>query len=174
MFIKVDDQGNPVDYPIDYDNVRHLLDGVDFTDENVYAHNLRPIKNYVQPEGLSEYRHAERTTIVKNDNGEIEQLWDIQDLSVDEKVRRWVLGPRQFKLIMTDWTQSRDCPLSEEKIAQWAEYRAKLRNMTDDIDFSKINNAGDIEWPVAPGTIAPEENWLPPPEPPPVHPPLEI
>lgn len=171
MYIKVDENGNPVEFPITEENVKYLVGSKEFTEEDVIAVGLRQIKNYIQPDNVNEYQSATRGDIIKNDLGEIEQLWNIVELPVEEKVRRWILGPRQFKLIMTDWTQARDCPLSEEKIAEWAVYRAELRNMTDTLDLAALKSAEDVVWPVPPGTIAPEENWTPAvPEPTPAAP----
>lgn len=159
MYIKVDEDGNPVDAPIQHDNIRYILGKDDYAYEEVLALGMKAIKNYDQPMFDAEYQHAERAEIVKNEDGEIEQLWTVIEIDTNEKIRRWVLGPRQHKLIMSDWTQVSDAPISAEKRAEWAEFRAKLRNMTDDIDFTKIKRASEIEWPTPPGLLIPEEKW---------------
>ena len=44
-----------------------------------------------------------------------------------------------------DWTQTADSPLSDEKKAQWAEYRQKLRDIT-----KQENWPNAPEWPLPP------------------------
>ena len=37
---------------------------------------------------------------------------------------------RNYKLLMSDWTQGVDSPLTDEKKAEWATYRQTLRDLT--------------------------------------------
>ena len=57
-------------------------------------------------------------------------------------------------LANSDWTQTRDCPLDEAKISEWATYRQTLRDMpsaqTITLNENKVPNK--IVWPLAPGT----------------------
>lgn len=172
MYIKVDADGNPEGFPITYENVQYLVgvnadEGV--TPEQVAQFNLKEIIAYHAPLNnleVSEATHdIHRLEIVKNADGNIEQLWNCTEFSVKEKIRRWVAGPRASYLLRTDWTQIADAPLTPEQRAAWAEYRAKLRSITDDIDFSTVKTRTDFQWPDMPGAIdTVETKWADTPE----------
>jgi hypothetical protein len=49
---------------------------------------------------------------------------------------------------MTDWTQGADSPLSADKKAEWATYRAALRNVP--ANNSSVTLLNDIVWPTKP------------------------
>tara|TARA_B100000927_G_scaffold126317_1_gene101953 strand:- start:857 stop:1096 length:240 start_codon:yes stop_codon:yes gene_type:complete len=53
---------------------------------------------------------------------------------------------RDYVLSATDWTQSSDSPLSDEKKAEWAVFRQKLR----DLPTTYNEATGEYDWPVAP------------------------
>lgn len=53
---------------------------------------------------------------------------------------------RDSVLSRTDWTQSPDSPLSDEKKAEWATFRQKLRDLPT--TYNEIT--GEYDWPVAP------------------------
>lgn len=55
------------------------------------------------------------------------------------------LAMRSNLLSGCDWTQVADSPLSDEKKAQWAEYRQKLRDLT-----KQENWPNAPEWPLPP------------------------
>lgn len=52
---------------------------------------------------------------------------------------------RNAKLTESDWTQLQDCPLPPEKIAEWKEYRQKLRDIPQQAGFPD-----SFDWPVRP------------------------
>jgi len=176
MYIKVDSNGNPEGFPITWENVRYLVGAEDLVSvpspETLAANNLKVIENYSAPPGDGEHDldsfDVFRGEIIKNDDGNIEQLWNVQELSVKEKIRRWVAGPRMTYLLRTDWTQVADAPLTPEERAEWAEYRAKLRSITDDIDFSTIRKRSEFEWPPMPGVLdTVDSKWANTPDEPP-------
>ena len=51
-----------------------------------------------------------------------------------------------YVLSRTDWTQSPDSPLSDEKKAEWATFRQKLRDLPT--TYNEVT--GECDWPVAP------------------------
>jgi hypothetical protein len=55
-------------------------------------------------------------------------------------------------LAKSDWTQTRDCPLSQDKITEWAAYRQSLRDTpsTQTITLDENNIPSKIVWPVSP------------------------
>jgi len=52
---------------------------------------------------------------------------------------------RNKKLSDSDWTQSSDSPLTDEKKAAWATYRGLLRNLP-----TSVTNPWIIDWPTQP------------------------
>jgi len=55
---------------------------------------------------------------------------------------------RDFKLLMSDWTQGADSPLNDTKKAEWATYRQALRDMTT--TFANALSQEDIWFPEEP------------------------
>lgn len=56
------------------------------------------------------------------------------------------LGQRNLLLVVSDWTQLADVPLTPEQKAEWAAYRQQLRDITDQPGFPE-----NINWPIKPG-----------------------
>ena len=54
---------------------------------------------------------------------------------------------RNSKLLMCDWTQGSDSPLSNDKKTEWANYRTSLRDITNTY---KSINANGFSWPTEP------------------------
>lgn len=166
MYIKTDADGNPEGFPISYENVQYLV-GAEVTavvtPEQLVEFNLAEIKEYHSPPNSAEAdidcHDIVRGEIVKNEDGTIEQLWSITELSLKEKIRRWVVGPRLSYLLQSDWTQVADSPLTSEEKAAWAEYRAKLRSITDDIDFNTIKKRDQFDWPSPPTLSSTDTKW---------------
>ena len=52
---------------------------------------------------------------------------------------------RNKLLALSDWTQSADSPLTDEKKAEWATYRQALRDITDQPSYPE-----NIQWPTKP------------------------
>jgi hypothetical protein len=75
---------------------------------------------------------------VPNVDGGIYNRWEIVDRS-EEELFSTLRMDRDTQLYGSDWTQSADYPdqLSDDKKAEWAEYRQKLRDLPATVD---INN----------------------------------
>lgn len=72
---------------------------------------------------------------------------DLTQDQIDQKISaQWnvVRTERNKKLAATDWTQSKDSPLSAEKQQEWAAYRQSLRDIT--LQEDPFN----IVWPTEP------------------------
>ena len=54
---------------------------------------------------------------------------------------------RNHELLMSDWTQVPDSPLSDSKKAEWATFRQALRDITT---HSNWPNLEDADWPPPP------------------------
>ena len=70
--------------------------------------------------------------------------WEWNGTAFWDLVRR----DRDLELGMTDWTQGADSPLSADKKAEWATYRAALRNVP--ANNSSVTLLNDIVWPTKP------------------------
>ena len=55
---------------------------------------------------------------------------------------------RDLRLAMSDWTQTADSPLTDEKKAEWVTYRAALRNVP--AANSSVIALDNIAWPTQP------------------------
>jgi len=159
MYIKINSHGNPEGYPITTENVNYLLMGQDHSLENLATLNLVSIKNFNSPEFNENHSEAIRGEIVKNQSGEIEQMWQVLELSVSEKVRRWVIGPRKSYLLRSDWTQVADSPLTAQEREKWRQYRAELRGITEIHDFANMKSREEINWPLVPTKTSAETKW---------------
>lgn len=53
-------------------------------------------------------------------------------IKVDGQINAFQLQKRNALLDHSDWTQMPDSPLSDEKKAEWAEYRQALRDLPED------------------------------------------
>lgn len=85
----------------------------DYPDDRYYWDN-----GFVEiPEKPSEYHQFDY---------ELKQWVEISNAKLDE-----TRAIRNFLLKESDWTQVSDSPLSPEKKAEWAEYRQKLRDITN-------------------------------------------
>tara|TARA_R100000664_G_C2740609_1_gene129156 strand:+ start:130 stop:348 length:219 start_codon:yes stop_codon:yes gene_type:complete len=52
---------------------------------------------------------------------------------------------RNKKLVDSDWTQSPDSPLSEEKKKEWATYRQALRDLTKTATPKFLSNSPKLD-----------------------------
>jgi hypothetical protein len=155
ILVKIDENGDPVTAPMLRENVEYILDTKNLTDELLAANNYAVVSNWEMPRDLNEDEEAEPTDdIIKNEDGTLSRVWNISTLSTAEKVRRWVLPAREYRLLKTDWTQMPDSPLSDEDKAAWATYRTALRNMTDQ-DIESMTSPEQLVWPEMPFPIDP-------------------
>jgi hypothetical protein len=69
----------------------------------------------------------------------------LSPLTPEERAKASLRPERDHLLNISDWTQLRDSPLSEDKIAAWAAYRQELRDLTDEIDEN-----GEVDFPEKP------------------------
>lgn len=64
------------------------------------------------------------------------------ELKILKTTMQYLRDKRNRKLLMSDWTQMSDSPLSESKKQEWATYRQQLRDLpssyTDEDDIADI------------------------------------
>ena len=163
MYIQIDAQGNPKSFPMVPENIESIMGKKlqEISDEELRAAGYAEIKHYIEPPKEVWY-DISRGQIVRNDQGEVEQLWNRIELSPQEKVRSWLLGPRDFKMMTSDWTQLADAPLDAPMKAAWAVYRQALRDMTDVHDWATMKSPEEIVWPEEPHRMSKDDpnKWL--------------
>ena len=70
---------------------------------------------------------------------------DELEILILESHKNFIRQERDKKLSESDWTQSSDSPLTEQKRNEWKTYRQELRDMVNN-----INNISEVSWPVKP------------------------
>jgi hypothetical protein len=71
--------------------------------------------------------------------------WVVNTEELLVEVRR----QRNFKLGLSDWTQSPDSPLSDSKKAEWQTYRQSLRDIIPNLP-SNLDDPNNVSWPTEP------------------------
>lgn len=150
LYVQIDEDGNPTSYPILPNNIFDIMETWDFTEEELRAKGFATLVNGDRP-FIGDGQECDHGDIIKNEDGLPEQLWIITDLSVEEKINRWVRRRRINMLLTSDWTQLADNPLSSAERAEWATYRQALRDMTESQDFENMTSSDQVVWPNPPG-----------------------
>jgi hypothetical protein len=149
MFIQLVD-GQPVGYAVTEDNFRTLFPGTVFPSVFV-SEDVEPlgfgIYDFSNQPYLATFEKAVEVAPVKDDYGRWRQTWVVEPMSAEEVTARieqeWsaVRAQRNYKLMMSDWTQLPDAPADA---GTWAVYRQELRGITEQADpFSVV-------WPALP------------------------
>lgn len=69
-------------------------------------------------------------------------------LSVLKTTMQYLRDKRNQKLLISDWTQMPDSPLTESKKQEWATYRQQLRDLPE--SYTDDNDIADIIFPSKP------------------------
>lgn len=75
----------------------------------------------------------------------VTKAWEVDEDSLLAALRQ----ARDIKLYLCDWTQGADSTLTDEKIAEWATYRAALRDVPANLPEEFETLAG-FNWPTQP------------------------
>jgi hypothetical protein len=78
-------------------------------------------------------------------------VWNIESLIWEwdhERLLKDVRTERNRRLILCDWTQGLDVPLSESQLQEWRDYRQSLRNLPDEV--GQISSVQEVIWPTPP------------------------
>lgn len=84
-------------------------------------------------------------TFAERDSNGIIQVVENPNDNRDQIALQNIRTLRNSKLMICDWTQSRDSPLSQEKQNEWAAYRQLLRDFP-----STITDPTNVTWPLPP------------------------
>jgi hypothetical protein len=156
MYVKVVD-GNVNKYPYEISDLHKDNPKISFpknmTDEALAAYGVYPVVEVDQPD----YNPSTHNLVLNTQPTLIDGTWTIGFSSVaktDEQVVAYnediVHGHRLRRgsaLIMSDWTQMPDSPLSDEAKASWVTYRQALRDISK---HSNWPNLSDDDWPTEP------------------------
>lgn len=144
LYIKLNEGGQAVGYPIFADNLRNALEVSDLD-----AATLTKF-------GYAKFEHrdpAPNTVVLGDPSYALEgDVWvpvfPTREMSQDEKLTKFIREPREILLLRSDWTQMPDAPLPAAKKAEWTAYRQALRDMTN--EQSGIVDASEVVWPERP------------------------
>lgn len=152
FYVNVDEEGNLVTQKI-----FSALDVAKFTEQD-YGELVIPkeFELFVfkeAPKNLTKYQEVIYSSPYKDDAGNWTRDIDIVDIEAGSRKIKIIDGPvterqkkiRDEKLVESDWTQLADSPLTDEKKSEWAEYRKKLRDITDNPGFPVHH-----KWPLPP------------------------
>jgi len=156
----------PILYPVwdsDKDKLETFVyykDDTAFMAKNKYQRNQKTGKyNWVSYEfDLSAFPKVEITELFEKLQEKYTEYRDIEDYNLDNALRRiyqkdniinWnkLLMIRKFLLMDSDWTTSKDSPLSEKQQKMWITYRQKLRDIPQDQEGV---TPSDVVFPITP------------------------
>lgn len=153
MFIKLEN-GQPIGYPLVEQNVRYLFPNIEWPviiTPGFAASMGYGLYEFSQQPMVDRYQKLQEGPPKLKENGIWYQNWvvvsqtDDEKSKTDEEQARNVRLNRQNKLYMTDWTQIPNAELSQQQVQAYAEYRAKLRRITEQPGFP-----WEIVWPEQP------------------------
>ena len=84
-------------------------------------------------------------TLAQIDSDGVIQIVENPDDNKNEIALQSIRAIRYSKLMVCDWTQARDSPLSQEKQDEWAAYRQSLRDLP-----STVTDPTNVTWPAPP------------------------
>jgi hypothetical protein len=145
LYIKLDEDNNPVNHPVLEDNLKDVLE-VSHIDDDV-------LKNagYARFERFKEPANAvvvQSTDYYMDTDGIVRNRATVREFTQEEMIDKFIRSRRSYLLVACDWTQTVDSPLSAQKKQEWADYRQALRDLT--INPPTINSEADVIWPIEP------------------------
>tara|TARA_R110000868_G_scaffold89185_1_gene248374 strand:- start:1152 stop:1622 length:471 start_codon:yes stop_codon:yes gene_type:complete len=151
--IQIDGNGDAYGYPVLANNFRMLFPTVSFpnplTPEAVEGYGYGCYEFASAPECDSTHKAVEIAP-QKGEDGVYRQSYEIVSLTESELAARtesqwaYVRADRNRNLMLCDWTQLADAPLTDEKRLEWVVYRQALRDITTQSD------PFNITWPTKP------------------------
>ncbi len=156
MYVKVVD-GSVNKYPYEISDLHKDNPKISFpknmTDEALAEYGVYPVVEVDQPD----YNPATHNLVLNTQPTLIDGSWTIgfssvaktdkQVVDYNEDIVHGHRLRRDSALIMSDWTQMSDSPLSDEAKASWVTYRQALRDISK---HSNWPNLSDNDWPTKP------------------------
>jgi len=84
-------------------------------------------------------------TLAQRDSNGVIQIVENPNDNKNEIALQTFRAIRNSKLMVCDWTQARDSPLSQEQRDEWAVYRQSLRDLP-----STVTDPTNVTWPTPP------------------------
>jgi hypothetical protein len=84
-------------------------------------------------------------TLAQRDSDGVIQIVENPNDNKNEIALQTFRALRNSKLVVCDWTQARDSPLTIEKQDEWAAYRQALRDLP-----STVTDPTNVTWPAPP------------------------
>lgn len=139
LYVKLDSMGNPCEFPITEASLRNRLKGFQFS-SRITSEALELLGYAEVPPTIAPERLADHATVpdvpVRDENGKIIRTYRYVPYTEQglEKRKNELRVKRNKMLAATDWTQSEDVQtrMSAVDRQNWSDYRAALRNLTDD------------------------------------------
>jgi len=145
LYIKLDDDGQPVNHPLLGDNLKQILE-VSYIDDTILEKYGYARFEFTPP---APNAHTTQTTIYEmHPDGVVRNKVELRPFTQDELINKFIRARRSYLLVECDWTQAPDSPLSAAKKAEWAAYRQALRDLPD--LYPDVQSAEEVEWPEKP------------------------
>lgn len=155
MVIKLNEQGKPTGFPILEENFKQVHSDVTFPvvlfPADVEPHGYGMYEFSQQPKLSGRYDKLAEGEPVRDENGYWRQQWILIEQTAEEKAEtdankeKEIRGQRTHRLLLSDWTQIADAPLTTEQRAEWSVYRQALRDVPSQPGFP-----WNVVWPVQP------------------------
>ena len=160
MFVKLDQNGTPTEWPVTRARIKHENPSVgfplDMSGVNVRDYGFAPYKLSDPAEYDAQWQEAQEITPVEVDGVFVQQWQIVEKYTPEEKAemivqqeaaqlevaKATVRSQRNNLLSDSDWTQVADAPVDQ---TAWATYRQELRDINSQTEFPY-----DITWPVKP------------------------
>jgi hypothetical protein len=144
LYVKIVD-GAIEGHPYLEDNLKAVLQTETLSEEVLEQNGYKQV--VPMQFGPGQVTTGERSFELKED-GKVYETIPVREMAQEEKLDMWIRRPRNHALLVSDWTQMPDAPLTSEKKAEWAAYRQQLRDMT--ITYADIQDPSTIVPPVEP------------------------
>lgn len=155
MVIKLDEQGKPTGGAILEQNFKQLFPNVSFpailfpSDVEAFGYGMYDFTQV--PQTLGRYEKAVEVEPIRDAGGYWRQQWAVvqqtpeEQLETDSRKQDEVRAQRSRLLMLCDWTQLDDAPVTNTEKAAWASYRQALRDVPSQPGFP-----WDVVWPQKP------------------------
>lgn len=151
LYIKLDGNGGVINHPMQFDSaqvsVSFLLnkEAESVTEEEIlsnYFAIFEDIKVAVYEEVISDNGYKQLP------NGNWTRNYILRELTQKEKVDKWIRGPRDQMLYLSDWSQLPDNDLTDAERVKWLQHRHYLRKMPE--IYANITHPQEAVWPEPP------------------------
>lgn len=154
FLIQLNEQDEPVNYPIVDENFRMLFPNKTFPNMLTPASIIDTgfaIYEFSEQPNNGRYEKVIEGVPRKAEDGRFFQTWLVIEMTAEEKLNvdvaqaNKIRNERNIKLYRTDWVFAPDSPLNDTKKQQYVVYRQSLRDVPSQAGFP-----WDVQWPIEP------------------------